>query len=359
MSEREPSDAPIAGTPPGLGLGPLALETPNGAPSAAAAGLRGVHRLAFLDPVVRVPEVGLVMLVLATGAIFTLMNPAFASGTNIESLFRTIVFIGIVAIGQAILIIVGEFDLSVGSVAGMGAIVAGLLMTSLGVPVPLAMLGGILSGAVVGLANGIITVKIGIPAFVATLSMLFIARGIGYVLSGGDPIYPLPPDVGALARTDIVGIPSSIWIFLLLVLVFDLALRLTTLGRIVYSTGGNPLTARLAGINTARVKMGAFVLAGALSSLGGVMLISRFGRADASIGLGWELSVIAAVVVGGVSLGGGAGTVAGAFLGLLLLQVVVQGLVIVGVSASLQPVVAGLVMIAAVGLDLSRRRRFS
>jgi ribose transport system permease protein len=215
------------------------------------------------------------------------------------------------------------------------------------------------AGSLIGLANGVLTVKIGIPAFVTTLSMLFVAKGIGYVFSGGDPVYPLPKDVAVLARTDVLGLPSSIWVFLLVVAVVDLAMRHTTLGRVVYATGGNPLTTRLAGIRTARVKILAFILCGALASFGGLLLVSRLGRADASIGLGWELNVIAACVVGGVALGGGAGTIAGAFLGLVLLQGVVQGLVIIGVDSSLQPVVAGLVLIGAAAFDLYRRRRFA
>jgi ribose transport system permease protein len=337
---------------------PLALATAGGATAAAAAPPNARARR-VAGRVFGIPEMGLIVLCLVAFVGFSLLNHGYATGPNIESLFLTIVYTGIVAVGEAILMIAGEFDLSVGSVAGMGAIIAGLLMTKIGLPVPVAIVGGIAAGGVVGLVNGIMTMKVGIPAFVATLSMLFIAKGIGYVLSGGDPVYPLPTDVGALARTDILGIPSSIWVFLLVVVVADLALRTTTWGRIVYATGGNPFTTRLAGIRTARVKIIAFILCGSLASFGGIMLVSRLQRADASIGLGWELNVIAACVVGGVALGGGAGTIAGAFLGLVLLQGVVQGLVIIGVDASLQPVVAGIVLVSAVGFDLYRRRRFS
>jgi ribose transport system permease protein len=306
-----------------------------------------------------IPEMGLLLLLVVAFGGFTLVNSGFASGPNIQSLFLTIAYTGIVMVGEAVLMVAGEFDLSVGSVAGMSAIVAGLLMTEVGLPVPLAMIGAVVAGAIVGIANGVLTVKIGIPAFVTTLSMLFVAKGIGYVLSGGDPVYPLPKDVAVLARTDILGFPSSIWVFLLIVVVVDLLMRHTTLGRVIYATGGNPLTTRLAGIRTDRVKILAFALCGALAASGGVLLVSRLERADASIGLGWELNVIAACVVGGIALGGGAGTIAGAFLGLVLLQGVVQGLVIIGVDSSLQPVVAGIVLIAAAGFDLYRRRRLS
>ena len=305
--------------------------------------------------VTSIPEMTLLILCVIAFIIFTLVNKGFATGPNIQSLFLTIVYTGIVAAGEAVIMIAGEFDLSVGSVAGMGAIVSGLLMTSWGLPVPAAIAGGVAAGAVVGVVNGFITVKVGIPAFVTTLSMLYIAKGLGYVMSGGDPVYP--PDAGNLARTDILGLPSSIWVFLLIIVVADLFLRFSTWGRIVYATGGNPLTTRLAGISTAKVKILAFALCGALASFGGIMLVSRLQRADASIGQGWELNVITACVVGGVALGGGIGTIAGVFLGLVLLQGVQQGLVIAGVDASLQPVVAGMILIGAVGFDLYRRRR--
>ena len=342
------------GPPPGGGIGGgMRLATADG-PAAAALPM-GANRL---GAILGVPEVSLLVMILAASVVFTLINPAFGTVANFESLLRTIVYTGIVLIGQAILMIVGEFDLSVGSVAGMGAIVSGVFIAEVGVPIPLAMILGVVAGGTIGLVNGVVTTKVGIPAFVTTLSMLFVARGISYVVSGGDPVYPLPSDVTILAKTDILGLPSAIWIFLLLVLVFDLAMRRSTAGRIAYATGGNARTSRLAGIDTDRVKIAAFILTGALSAFAGVMLMSRLGRADPSIGLGWELNVIAAAVVGGVRIGGGAGTIAGAFLGLLFLQVIQTGLVIVGVDATLQPVVSGLVLITAVGLDMLRRRRF-
>ncbi len=348
-------EEPAAG---GAAVMPLA-STPAGGDRAATGAPRPSRARAAAGRFFGVPEMGLLILLFVAFTGFTLVNSGFASGPNIQSLFLTIAYTGIVMVGEAVLMIAGEFDLSVGSVAGMSAIIGGLLMTSVGLPVPVAIIGAVISGGLVGLANGLLTVKVGIPAFVTTLSMLFVAKGIGYVLSGGDPVYPLPKDVGFLARTDIAGLPSSIVVFLLVVVVVDQAMRHTTLGRVVYATGGNPLTTRLAGIRTARVKILAFIMCGSLASLGGVLLVSRMGRADASVGLGWELNVIAACVVGGVALGGGAGTIAGAFLGLVLLQGVVQGLVIIGVDSSLQPVVAGMVLIGAAGFDLYRRRRFA
>jgi ribose transport system permease protein len=341
-----------------IGAGPGAVAAGSAQAAAApAARTSGIQRQ--LRRVVGVPEVGIMLVILVAFTGFTLINGAFATGPNIQSLFLTMSYTGIIAIGMAVLMIAGEFDLSVGSVAGMAAIIAGILMTDGGLPVPVAMAVTILIGGFVGLVNGVLTVKVRIPAFVVTLSMLFIAKGIGYLISRGDPVYPLPPDAGFLARTDIFGLPSSIVVYLVLVVIADLAMRHTTLGRLVYATGGNPRTSALAGIRTDRVRMAAFVLCASMASLGGILLMSRLQRADASIGQGWELNVIAACVVGGVALGGGAGTILGTFLGLLLLQGVLQGLVIIGVNPLLQPVAYGIVLAAAACFDLYRRRRFA
>lgn len=331
------------------GSHPAAAEDPAAAPRSGVPWLAGLARA---------PEVLLLLMILVAGVVFALFNPGFATAGTVGSLLRSIAFTGVIVIGQAIVLIVGEIDLSVGSVAGMGAIIAGVLMTEVGLPIPAAVLLGVLCGATVGLVNGVLITKIEIPAFVVTLSMLFVAKGFSYVLSGGDPVYPLPAGVTVLAKTDILGLPSSVWIVLLLVLVFDLAMRRSTWGRTAYATGGNVRTSRLAGISPHRVKIAAFILSGALSAFAGILLVSRLARADASIGLGWELVVIAGAVVGGVRINGGAGTIAGAYLGLLFLQAIQTGLVMAGVDALLQPVVSGSVLIAAVSVDVLRRRRF-
>ena len=323
-------------------------------PAVARAG-SDTRRLAGLA---RTPEVFLLLAILIAVVLFWLINPLFANTATANSVLRTIAFTGVVLIGQAILLIVGEFDLSVGSVAGMAGIIAGVLMAKAGLPVEVAIVLGVLAGTAAGLANGVLITKAGIPAFVVTLSMLFVAKGIGYVLSGGDPVYPLPAGFTGLAKTEILSLASAVWIALLLVLVFDQAMRRSTWGRIVYATGGSVRTSRLAGINTDRVKITAFALTGTLAAFGGILLTSRLGRADPSNGLGWELIVIAAAVIGGCRLNGGAGTIVGAFLGLVFLQTVQTGLVFAGVNAQLQPVVSGLLLIAGASVDTLRRRRF-
>lgn len=322
-------------------------------------GTAGIGRPRQLrEQALRSPEVGLVLALLAAIAVFTVINGGFLSHANVESNLRTITFIGIVAIGQTLLLVSGEFDLSVGAVAALGAVGAALLMHHESWPVPLAVAGGVAIGLLVGLVNGLLTVKLRLPALIVTLGMLFAARGAAYVLSSGRQVYPLPHGAGALADS-VAGLPVSVWIFLALALVAEVALRRSGFGRRVYATGGNAEASLLAGIRTDRIKIAAFVITGGLAALAGVLVMAQLGSGDPQIGTDWELSVIAAVVVGGVSLRGGVGTIAGALLGVLFLQVITSGLVVSGVEATLQPVVIGSVMIAALALDQLRQHRYS
>ena len=186
---------------------------------------------------------------------------------------------------------------------------------------PLAILGGIGVGALVGLVNGLVVVRLRIPAFIQTLGMLFIGQGLIQVVTDGYPVYPLPPAIGDIGMTDLVfGLGWSFVFFIVAAIVADFVLRRTVLGRNMYATGGNPEVARLVGINTSLYKIGAFIVVGALAAIAGMFVMADLASGTTSIGSGWELTVIAGVVVGGVSLFGGAGTMAGGVVGILLLQ---------------------------------------
>jgi len=309
---------------------------------------------------IAVGEVGVIAALLVLVAIFYVLQPAFLSDRNIRAILQVVSFVGIIAIGQTLLLVSGEFDLSVGSNAGLSAVVAARLMTLFGLPVPVAVLGGLLTGAVVGLVNGLIVVKLRIPAFIQTLGMLFIGQGLIQVVTNGAPVYPLPAEVSALGMATVVGgLGWSFVFFIVAAIVADFVLRRTVLGRNMYATGGNPEVARLVGINTDLYKIGAFVTIGALAAIAGMFVMADLQSGTTSIGSGWELAVIAGVVVGGVSLFGGAGTLAGGIIGVLLLQVVSSGLVVVGVSSNWQQIAVGVIMVLAVGLDIVRRRYFT
>jgi ribose transport system permease protein len=307
--------------------------------------------------VMAIGDVGVVVALAVAVIVFYALEPAFLSARNVNSMLNIVSFIGMVAIGQTILLINGEFDLSVGSAAGLAAVVSAKLMTVSGWPVSLALLGGLLCGGALGWVNGWAVVRLRIPAFIQTLGMLFIGQGLIQVVTGGYPVYPLPEVVGAFGRTTVIGrLGGSFVFFGLAALAADLLLRHSVIGRNMYAVGGNVRVAELVGIPAHRYKISAFVLVGMLSSVAGMFVMADLGSATTGIGSGWELAVIAGVVVGGVSLFGGVGTIFGGLLGVLLLQVVQSGLVTVGVSANWQQIAVGLIMIAAVGLDTVRRR---
>lgn len=296
------------------------------------------------------PELILLIVLILTMGFFGLQNSNFLSVASLRILLLSVVFTGIILIGQSLLIIAGEFDLSVGAVASLGAVSTAILLASWNMNFWVAIVIGTLIGGLVGLLNGVISIVVGIPAFVTTLAMLFLARGFGYVLSGGDPVYPLPGDPGVLAKTEILGLVSSAWIFLFLFFIADLYIRTSSIGRKIYLVGGNPVAAKMSGIQVGKIKIGLFMLTGALSAFAGILLMSRSERADNVTGLGWELAVIAAAAVGGIRLEGGRGSLTGAFLGLILLQVILQGLITIGTNAMLLDAVKGVVMVIAVWL---------
>lgn len=302
-----------------------------------------------------VPEIGVLIPLVIFVLVFYWLNPAFLSGASIATMLRAMSFTGVIALGQTLLLISGAFDLSVGSTAGLAAIVSSYAMVTLELPVPLAILLGLGTGVLVGLINSFSVLKLKVPPFIATLGMLYIAKGIAFLISKGYTIYPLPEIVGQFGTAEPFGTSWSLIIFVVLAIIAHFVLKKTTYGRKLYVVGGNPEVARLAGINPALIQLSGFVICGASAALGGMLMMSRIVTGNPTIGLGWELNVIAAVVIGGVSLFGGAGSIMGAVIGLLIMQVVTSGLVVIGVDPYWQTVSIGVIMIVAVAIDVLRR----
>lgn len=310
----------------------------------------------FLRKLWAIPEAGIFVPLLVFTLVFFCLNQSFLGPNSVAAMLRAMTFVGIIAVGQTWLMIAGGIDLSVGSVAGLCAIVSSWLMKTQGLPVEAGLLAGLAVGFMAGLVNGLIVVRFGIPAFIATLGMLYVARGLNYLLCQGYPIYPIPDPLKDLGRAEPLGLSWAFVAFVLLAGIGDFALRRTVYGRMVYATGGNVEVARIAGINTAWVQIGCYMLTGAMAAVAGMLLMSQLNVGQPEIGVGWELDVIASVVIGGVSLFGGVGTVVGTFLGLLIMQVVRSGLVVTGVNTHWQTVAVGVIMVTAVGVDLLRRR---
>lgn len=309
-----------------------------------------------LRKLLRIPETGILIPLVAFAIVFLCVDRTFLRPNSMAAMLRAVAFIGVIAVGQTWLMVAGEIDLSVGSVAGLSTVVAAWTMKHAGLPMELGLVAGLATGALAGLCNGVIAIRLGIPAFIATLGMLYIARGLNYLLCKGYPIYPLPERLTAFGKAEPCGVSWAFLILVATVLVGDFFLRKTVFGRKVLATGGNAEVARIAGISTNAVKINCYVLTGMLAALAGMLLMAQLNVGQPEIGQGWELDVIASVVIGGVSLFGGVGTVVGTFLGLLIMQVVRSGLVVSGVNTHWQTVAVGVIMIAAVGVDLLRRR---
>jgi ribose transport system permease protein len=310
----------------------------------------------FFYRLLAVPELGVIVALISCAAIFQTFNSVFLSSAVMGSIVQAVTFVSIIAVGQAFLLISGVFDLSVGAVAGLVAVSSGKLMTSMGWPVWAALLGGLALGAALGAINGFMVTRAGVPAFIQTLGMMFVAQGLIQVVSKGYPVYPLPELMTTIGESSFFfGLGWNALIWVAVCIVGDFVIRKTSIGRNLYVIGGNPEVAKIVGINVQKYQMNCFILAGTLSALSGILVMATLSAGAPSIGGGWELTVIAGTVVGGVSLFGGVGTIAGAVMGVLLIQFVQSGLVTSGLSPNFQLIAVGSILVLAVFLDVFRR----
>lgn len=303
------------------------------------------------------PLASLIVLVV----LLSILSPYFLTVNNLFNVFQQITVLAIIALGATMVIVSGGIDLSVGSVAALSGMIAGVTFSQVGLPMEVSLILALVSGAVAGAVNGLLIVVGKVPPFVATLAMLSVARGLTLVLSNGQPISGFPDWFRALTSFDFAGIvPAVVILVLVLYAAGAWYLKYRPSGRAIYAVGGNEEVARLSGMNVGWVKLRVYMIAGALAGLGGLVLTSRLNSAQPTAGAGLELDVIAAVVIGGTSLSGGVGTVIGTLIGALIIGVLRNGLNLLDVSSFWQQVVIGAVIAAAVMIDTlgrSRRRR--
>ncbi|NPD14883.1 ABC transporter permease [Xinfangfangia sp. D13-10-4-6] len=304
--------------------------------------------------------------------VFALGNAAFFSINNGLTVLLQTSVIGLLGIGMTMVIITGGIDLSVGSVLALSGTVTGLLVKA-GVPVPIGMTAGVAVGALCGLASGLIITKMRITPFVATLGMMLIARGLALQLTGAAPISQLGEAFGrlgngalfrmvetqpnGLSKVIFPGIPYPAILLIVTALAAAYLLRRRSLGRHIYAVGSNEEAARLSGVDVVRTKIAAYVMSGALAGLAGNVLMSRLVTAQPNEGVMYELDAIAAAVIGGASLNGGVGGIAGTMIGAFIIGVLRNGLNMAGVSAFIQQIIIGVVVILAVFIDQMRNRR--
>ena len=295
--------------------------------------------------------IGLIVLVI----VLSFASDYFLTFNNILNILRQVSIIGIVAYGMTFVILSGGIDLSVGSVLALSsAITAGVMSSTHSFA--LAVLAGLATGALMGTFTGFLVSKAKMPAFIVTLAMMSIGRGLTLIYTGGRPISEGFTDLFNYIGGGYVGpIPFPVILLLVLLGVGYLVLNNTPYGRYVYALGGNEDATRLSGINTDKIKMTVFTISGIMAAVSGIVLASRLGSAQPQAGTGYELDAIATVVLGGTSLAGGQGGIIGTLMGALIIGVLNNGMTLLGVSSFFQQVVKGLVILLAVYID--RRTR--
>jgi len=311
--------------------------------------------LLAVKAILQVRELTLFALILIICAAMTLMTPYFLSSANFRALSIGLVPTAIIAVGMTVLLVSGGFDLSVGSVMALSGTV-GALMVINGVPISITVILTLALGIIVGIGNGLLVTLVGINPLVATLGTMSVARGSALVLTEGRSVGNLPKEFGYVGDATWAGLPLMVIIMTVIVIAGDVALRHTRYLRQVYYIGANEGAAKLSGILVNRVRIFAYALTGFLASLAGLLLSSRLQAGTPTAGNGLELQVLAAAVIGGARLGGGAGTVFGAFLGVVFVGLINNAMTMLQVSVLWQIVVAGIILIVAVALDTLLRR---
>ncbi|HEX2525966.1 MAG TPA: ABC transporter permease [Geminicoccus sp.] len=303
------------------------------------------------------PEISALVMLLVVLVGFALYAPQFMSQANLRVILFALPELGILALGVGILMIAGEFDLSVGSVFALVPMLIVVLTGKLGLPPAVAIVVGLCAGLVVGYINGWITLTFNIPSFVTTLGMLFIARSTATVLSGGFPP-PFPTTAPTWLFVADLGLfrASMLW-FLLFIAVLAIVLHRTNLGNWIYATGGQRQAADDMGIDTRKVKLFCFMLCSFLAGFAGMITTFRLRSALPSLGEGLELQAIAAAVIGGTSLMGGIGSIAGFLIGTVLIRAIDNGLVMARIDANWFRMAIGTLTILAVILNISLRAR--
>ena len=284
------------------------------------------------------------------------LTPHFLTISNLLNIAEQATIIAIVAVGMTFVIITGGIDLSVGSVLAFAGVVMASALHS-GLSLPLALLVGLGIGLLCGMVNGLLITIGRLPPFIATLGMMSVARGAALMFTEGRPISGFSESLRSLATGEVLRIPTPVTIMIVLYAIAHFVLRRTKLGRYTYAIGGNEEAALLSGINVRVYKTMVYGIAGMLSGLAAILLTARLNSAQPIAGMSYELDAIAATVIGGTSLLGGEGTVAGTLIGALIMAVLRNGLNLLTVSSFFQQVVIGSVIILAVLIDMALKRR--
>ena len=290
--------------------------------------------------------------------ILMILSPnAFAKPRNLINVVKQASINGVLACGMMFVIIAGGIDLSAGSVVALSGVVAAYLAQMQGIPIFVPILGALGTGVLIGLVNGFGAAYAELPPFIITLATMSIVRGAALILSGGSPVFGLQEQFEGIAGISIANVIPILVLYFLLIAVFSgFILNKTVFGRHVYAIGGNSITAKVSGINVKSMLLRVYIICGVFSGIAGLLIASRTMQGSPTVGVGYEMDAIAAVVIGGVSMSGGSGKWYGTIIGALLLALISNGLDILGVSSNFQQIIKGIIIAVAVYLDLRGKK---
>jgi ribose transport system permease protein len=295
---------------------------------------------------------------------FSVASPSFLEVDNLVSILQATAVNGVLAVASTFVIVSGGIDLSVGTLMTFCAVMAGVTLTDLHLPLPVGIVAAIGAGVLSGFVSGSLVARLKIPPFIATLGMMMALKGLSLVISGTKPIYfNDTPGFSAISQDSVIGefvpalpIPNAVLILFLVAIAAAVVLNSTLLGRYTFALGSNEEAIRLSGVNVDFWKVIVYATGGGICGIAGLLIASRLNSAQPALGQGYELDAIAAVVIGGTSLSGGAGTMLGTIIGAFIMSVLTNGLRILSVAQEWQTVVTGVIIILAVYADILRRR---
>lgn len=296
----------------------------------------------------------IILLVLVV--IFSIASPNFLRINNILNVLRQVAVISMLTAGMTYVIISGGMDLTVGAYLGLTGVLVAKFMGTAGLPVPVAVVLTMIIVTLLGVVTGTLIVGLDVSAIVITLGMMTVVRGLAYIISGGLPVYDIPESIVFLGQGYVMGIPVPVIIMLIIVVIMGLILKYTYFGRYVYAIGGNVEAAKLAGVSVNKITVSLYGISAFLASIAGIVLTGRISSGAPASGTGTEMDVVTAVVIGGVSVNGGKGSMLGAFLGAVIMGVLSNGLTIMNINEYYQQVVKGIVLILAVAFDVLANR---
>ena len=299
----------------------------------------------------------LILVFIVVAVTFAILNPRFVSVINITNIALQMSINMIIAVAMTFVIVSGGLDLAVGSIGIMAGCLVGVMLGGTDIPIILVILIGLASGVVAGLINGVVIAKLGVPPFVTTLGMMNIARGVALIVTQGYIISGFPKAFNQIGIGFFLGIPFPVYVMVVIIIIGHILMAKTEFGLNTYAIGGNARAARLAGLKIDAVTIKIYVLSGLLSAVSGILLTARVISAQPALMSTTNLEVIAAVFVGGTSMGGGRGSIPQTIIGAVFMAVLFNGLNLIGVGYEWQVVVIGIILIIAVALDMRSRHQ--